>query len=80
MMLPLQVVAEMAIQIQEDHAYGAEADAGFDGGEFSGPAHMEMETEAIGSLASRNGFTYDQVMDEVSRLEGEDMFNADWEP
>lgn len=43
--------------IRDGHALGAEMDAGFDAGEFIGPAHADMEeAEAIQAVASY-GFT-----------------------
>lgn len=50
------------------HEEGADMDAGFDAGEFSGPAHAEAEAKEILELAEANGYTYDQVMCELMRL------------
>lgn len=59
--IPWQCLEE-ARQIQADHAYGAEADAGFDGGEFSGPEHVRMEDEALHKLAQRYDVDFDDMM------------------
>ena len=61
----IQEVAEKALEIMEAHEIGAEMDAGFDAGEWSGPAHGRMEEQEIAELAATFGFTYDQVMDEI---------------
>lgn len=55
-----QIVAE-AMKIVEAHSIGAEMDAGFDGGEFSGPAHCEMEVDDLAELAKIHGLSYDQL-------------------
>jgi len=55
--IPEKVKAE-AIEIINSHALGAEMDAGFDGGEWSGPAHAEMEQEALEKLAARSGVKF----------------------
>lgn len=55
--IPEKVKAE-AIEIMNSHALGAEMDAGFDGGEWSGPAHADMEEEALQALAARAGVKF----------------------
>ena len=68
-------VGQDALALIASHEEGREADAGFDAGEFSGPAHDRNLEKAMTALAVKNGFTYDQVQDEVMRLEHEDDYN-----
>lgn len=69
--LSLKCLADEAEKIIESHEQGAGADAGFDAGEFSGPAHSRMEQEEIRALAEANEFTYDDVMGEIFRRSNE---------
>jgi hypothetical protein len=66
--LSLRDVAEKALEILEAHERAADADAGFDAGEFSGPAHVRMADEEITILAEKNGFTYEDVRDEFTKM------------
>lgn len=59
------VVVEEAIRLMNDYAYAAEADAGFDGGEFSGPANARSLERALAKLADRHGVTVDDVREAV---------------
>jgi hypothetical protein len=74
-----QSVRDVAIKAAEVYAAwddGAERDAAFDGGEFSGPAcsrHADAEVEA---LAAANGFTFDEVQTELLRLSNEPSCDA----
>ena len=43
--------------IRKSHALAAEMDAGFDAGEFSGPAHGDMEQAETVAAVARFGFT-----------------------
>ena len=43
--------------IREGQALGAEMDAGFDAGEFSGPAHSDMEQVETRAAVARFGFS-----------------------
>lgn len=52
---------EEAHQIYRGHAEGAELDAGFDGGEFSGPAHDSMLEDALRELAARYDVDFDDL-------------------
>jgi hypothetical protein len=52
---------EEAAQIVRGHQVGAELDAGFDAGEFSGPAHESMLDSELRELAAR----YDVDLDEL---------------
>ena len=73
--LPTRTITEVgqdALALIASHEEGREADAGFDAGEFSGPAHDRSLEKAMTALAEKSGFTYDQVQDEVMRLEHED--------
>lgn len=44
------------------HSIGSDMDAGFDAGEFSGPAHSEMEEEALRMIAHENNIPLEDVM------------------
>ena len=66
-----EVITE-AEAIMYAHNEGAEMDAGFDAGEFSGPAHDDMMEKEITELASANGFTYDQVYGELMKRANEE--------
>jgi hypothetical protein len=55
--------------IDLSHAEAAEADAGFDGGEFSGPASDRMRVAALEACAQRHGFPdYNHLESEADRL------------
>lgn len=71
---PLWMVVDFAEAIMNAHAEAAEADAGFDGGEFSGPAHHRAEEREITKLAEQHGYTYEEVMDahSATQMMGED--------
>lgn len=56
--IPSQVMAA-AQQIVARHDAGAEADAGFDAGEFSGPAHHRALVRELKALAAKNGVDFD---------------------
>lgn len=73
MTIPWQCLEE-ARQIQADHAYGAEADAGFDAGEFSGPEHDRMEDAELHKLAERYDVDFDEMM---YNLTGGEMMSSD---
>jgi hypothetical protein len=51
--------------IRQDHAVGAEMDAGFDAGEFSGPAHVRAEAREIADALAKLGFTPKHYNDEL---------------
>ena len=68
----IREVALEALKIHEEHARAAEMDAGFDGGEFSGPAHSEMAFEAVEELAIRYGFTSDEIGAEFNKIIAEE--------
>lgn len=65
--LTLAEVASAAEKILSDHSEAEDYDAGFDAGEFSGPAHDKMAEEEISALAERNGFTLEQVLGELNQ-------------
>jgi hypothetical protein len=52
-----------AVACIDRHAKGAEADAGFDAGEFSGPAHGRQQVADLAAIAARHGITPDQLDD-----------------
>jgi hypothetical protein len=56
-------------RIAEMHAVGAAADAGFDGGEFSGPAHLRAESRQLDTTAREYGFRdYEALRDRAIDL------------
>lgn len=57
-----QLVAGL-LALHEESEHAAEMDAGFDGGEFSGPAHSEMLEEAERALCSKFGVPYEDAKD-----------------
>lgn len=73
----IREVALEAIKIIGQHDEGAAMDSGFDGGEFSGPAHARQEEKEITDLAEANGFEFDQVMDEVMRISNEEYHETE---
>lgn len=65
--MTLEEVVELALEAMEAHEEGSAHDAEYDAGEYSGPAHDRMLEKEITSIAEENGFTYDQVMDEIHK-------------
>lgn len=65
--LTLEQVADKALEIIQRHEEGAAMDAGFDAGEFSGPAHARSQDHEIEALATANGFTAEQVHAELAK-------------
>jgi hypothetical protein len=53
----LSQTASDIFRIRKDHDEAAAWDAGFDGGEFSGPAHADMEIEEV-ERAEEHFFNY----------------------
>lgn len=72
----LSRAASEIIRLSDGHTAAAEFDAGFDGGEFSGPAHGRMEAEEQNEVARRYGFrNADQLFDAIhARTNGKWMF------
>jgi len=64
----LNAVGHLAIQIINDWDEAADRDAGFDAGEFSGPACARSADAEIIKLAERHGFTQEDVIREVSDI------------
>jgi hypothetical protein len=64
----LTELAQKAIEIYSAHEEGADMDAGFDAGEFSGPAHDRMAKREIQKLAADSGFTVNEIESEVARI------------
>ena len=75
----IREAALAALDIIARFAEGAAMDAGFDAGEFSGPANARAEEEAITELANANGYSYNEVMDEVTRVDYENAYNYEAE-
>lgn len=70
------VIAE-ARRIQEAHEEGGRHDAGFDGGEFSGPANARAEARALSALAARHGVTLEDLELAVMEDEGDGIILGD---
>jgi hypothetical protein len=68
----LRELAQSAIKIYQRHAEAADADAGFDAGEWSGPAHSERAEREVDELAESYGYTADELEIELSCLCHED--------
>lgn len=75
--MTLRETAMKALEIMQAHEEGADMDAGFDGGEFSGPAHARMAQKEIAELATACGFTYEEVDDEMMMVINEDH-DSEW--
>jgi len=69
--MTLQEVVKVCQQLSEESDIAASMDAGFDAGEFSGPAHAEMLETKIEQVAKENGFTTDEVYIEMFREQQE---------
>jgi hypothetical protein len=61
----LSVVASTVRRISFGHAEAAGWDAGFDGGEFSGPAHWAAEQRETAAALAAAGWTAGEFMAEV---------------
>lgn len=61
----LRECAVEALSIYTAEEEAAYYDAGFDAGEFSGPAHAVRADQKVEQLAVENGFTLDQVNTEL---------------
>lgn len=68
MVLSLHDLAVEAIEIYVRHAEAAEYDAGFDAGEFSGPAHSRVADDKVAALAAEHGTTFSKVRAEMESL------------
>ena len=68
-------VADQVQQIIEAHAEGAEADAGFDGGEWSGPAHARAEEEEISGFLAAHCIGESTIYDILERRWMDDCHN-----
>lgn len=58
---PIEEVAEEVAAIYGQHDEGASADAGFDGGEFSGPWHAEAAQRKVDAYLAKEGYSFDEV-------------------
>lgn len=63
----LSRAASAVARINREHSEAAEFDAGFDGGEFSGPAHYRAAEQEIRDALQSFGFTPKQYNDELTR-------------
>lgn len=71
--MTLRETALEALKIMNAHEEGAYYDAGFDAGEFSGPAHGRMAQQEIAELAIENGFNLEEVEREMLTVINEDQ-------
>lgn len=69
--ISIEQVAARAREIQNEHAFAADADASFDGGEWSSSAHDRAEERAITQLAELHGYAYDDVMGQLAKEDHE---------
>lgn len=71
--MSLRQVAILSDEITQSSVIATEADAGFDGGEFSGPAHGDMLKERLTELAEKFGYTFEQLEGEMYARACEEM-------
>lgn len=67
----LKAAADEVERIMAAHEEAAGFDAGFDGGEFSGPAHSRMEQREIDECCKKHGLDHEVVWGEVLRRANE---------
>jgi hypothetical protein len=72
----LELLALEAIDIYARQEEAAAMDAGFDAGEFSGPAHARMADDRVARLATDNGFTPEELNTAVNALTHELLDDA----
>jgi hypothetical protein len=73
----LTVIANAIKRITEGHNEMAGYDAGFDGGEFSGPAHVSLAIEQVQAALDAHGWTADEFQLELaSRTSAKWAYNA----
>ena len=72
----IREVAGMAIDITNKWSEAADRDAGFDGGEFSGPASCRAADKEIEQLSKDTGFTVQEIQREMNVLCQESDFNS----
>lgn len=65
----IREAALKAIDIYNEHQEGARLDAGFDGGEFSGPAHDRMAEKEVREMCKKEGVPYEEVNAEMHLME-----------
>lgn len=63
-------IAQEALDRVQASNMGACLDAGFDGGEWSGPQHAEMLEDDLNALAKTHGLTMDNLEIAMNRLAG----------
>jgi hypothetical protein len=61
----LTTVSNLILRIRREHDKAFSYDAGYDGGEFSGPAHQRAETREIEVAVASNGWTWQALEDEL---------------
>jgi hypothetical protein len=76
MTIPFHAVAA-ARKLIESHQLGAEADAGFDGGEWSGPAHDVALHDEMEALAVRCGVRIEDLWYAADPGDVDDIFAPD---
>ena len=65
----VETAFEACCKAMEASAEAADADAGFDAGEFSGPAHAEMLERQLDQIAESFGFPdYGHLEEEADRF------------
>lgn len=77
----LNMAARIWLDILSEDAIAADADAGFDGGEFSGPAHGRKVMRDLRDLAARVHIRGDEIDHRRSWIEWEAMSDdplGDW--
>lgn len=78
----LHLAVRLTLEMYEQHAFAADADAGFDGGEFSGPAHGRMVEHEARKIALRCRVTAYSVTDEINRASYDPgpEWSTPWQP
>ena len=74
----IEAAARAFEEIQNSHAIAADLDAGFDGGEFSGPAHDAMADQECIEVAARFRLTVDEIWPTVLNRDLGDDPLGDW--
>ena len=63
----LSKCASAIAKLSADHAEGAHYDSAIDGGEFSGPAHCEMEAASQVRIIEEHGYTVSEFWEEMKQ-------------
>lgn len=72
-------IQQQIIDVVVGHSVGADMDAGFDAGEFSGPAHSDMEQEALQMIANENNIPLQDVITFAQYYVPEEAMQAAWD-